>query len=648
MSTSHQQLLTLVAGGAKITAHRGVPAPTPSPAPARTLDAGVITRHAKANHSLLTPTLENLHKAALNKSPSRLHYILQQIDEKKLQAYFKATYQKQRLATLVTAMYFDEAEPAKAKLLLDIIKILVGYGMIRDNKFETEHVTKKRNSLKEKDKQDTLSKRWCDLNNNARDDSYSKALTMFPLFHNIAGLERYYKGALKEDRKLDALYKDTHDFLHTFDEKLPEQEFHHRLNRYLQNIRTRLNSSSFDSSSNLHGLSECYCNGSHEFDRCRNYRRQNLEELIVKDAKQQFNADDAFLLNYLSIGSGGLLQDFILIIKLILQGYKKINIVFLEPRLSNSALQIFSQLARFAAQNNVMLVLRNFQNIREFTRDYPAERFHLIHAIDLGSDAYTAFNDLMIAHSLLADDGKFYLAFHQYDFCFTKTECVLNKYHQREDKELTSSIMFHAAMLNEQKSVHYASLGQSTFFEWTQMISRLHGFQGQHIKLTITQPLKKDFWGTPEAGEVNDAFTQSNLQYFFQLFLPGKNIEVCVINENGIGRFLSNILEKKDSCDFMEATTTTKENFELIKQFCDHAQSSNTWHCCGKLSEPHLRKIEPIQFATQIPDTSVIRIMASYLGLFHLSPAHTQLGSIPVNDVAGIDSERQISLGNSA
>lgn len=77
-------------------------------------------------------------------------------------------------------------------------------------------------------------------------------------------------------------------------------------------------------------LSECSCQGTGAFHRFRSPRRNNLENAIVQRLVDS-RPDKNLPIHLLSMGSGGLMSDFLTLEKLVLAGFKKISIDCVDP-----------------------------------------------------------------------------------------------------------------------------------------------------------------------------------------------------------------------------------------------------------------------------------------------------------------------------
>lgn len=177
-------------------------------------------------------------------------------------------------------------------------------------------------------------------------------------------------------------------------------------------------------SQQLPDLGECAC-GNHDFDRKKNSRRQDAAARIVAAANDRFASKTR--LNYLSMGSGLLMQDFIICAMLLLDGYS-LCVRLIEPNCTQEdfmkAYKQFCFLQEFARGMGVQFEAESFPSINDYMKSHAKEQIHVGHAIDF--DVYThvekeAKQDLLKAHQMLSPQGFFYLAVGAIDLLFNKS-----------------------------------------------------------------------------------------------------------------------------------------------------------------------------------------------------------------------------------
>jgi hypothetical protein len=151
-------------------------------------------------------------------------------------------------------------------------------------------------------------------------------------------------------------------------------------------------------------LSECACS---YFNRKQGSRRNQLEIDILSQAKAQFPANTTEQINYLSMGVGEGLQDFILIGRLIKQGYRFVNVVLVDPHLRTQSIRQLKDLNLLATKYNVNLKIEHYDSIQNFSESCET-KFHLIIGIDFENIFKSnGFADVLYAHKLLDENGRF-------------------------------------------------------------------------------------------------------------------------------------------------------------------------------------------------------------------------------------------------
>lgn len=159
-------------------------------------------------------------------------------------------------------------------------------------------------------------------------------------------------------------------------------------------------------------LFECRCEDSHAFDRLRNPRRDRLENGIVQ---RLIETQPNQRVQLMSVGSGGLLSDFMILEKLILAGFKNIAIDCIDP--SEMDLDRLERVREFfRGYPDLFFEIAGFTSIDhlpEEKRDYSA-----VVAIDYDSlcgysipARFNALSDLMKARSRLSERGFLALGF---------------------------------------------------------------------------------------------------------------------------------------------------------------------------------------------------------------------------------------------
>ena len=162
-------------------------------------------------------------------------------------------------------------------------------------------------------------------------------------------------------------------------------------------------------------LHECICN-SGEFHRLKNSRRNALEDATVSRLSQT-QEDKSQPLLLLSMGSGGLMSDFITIEKLILAGFEDILIDCVDPlEIDPTSIERIRKF--FSTYPHAKVQIQAYKNVEEL----PQRAYSAVLAIDY--DILTSFSlehsfrgtaDLIKARRLLNDKGFIALGFSNED-----------------------------------------------------------------------------------------------------------------------------------------------------------------------------------------------------------------------------------------
>ncbi|MBA2651025.1 MAG: hypothetical protein H0U73_01950 [Tatlockia sp.] len=274
-------------------------------------------------------------------------------------------------------------------------------------------------------------------------------------------------------------------------------------------------------------LEECACTDGNAFNRYKNDRREQIENSIIQFAQNRFNKTSPTTINYLSLGSGYLLQDFFIIVKLMLEGYSVVvslvDPIYSKSVRANQALKQFEFLMLAATEMNLSVTIRSFPNIEEFNRSVNTPQ-DLVTAIDF-DDIYGAFNDLMLAQESLHSKGRMFLACKDENYIFSKDKCI-----QSPALDNNANILDNLP-LTQKNALNIAILSPTNFNVMPIISSLLIPYLSNHntvktINLVIPQGLV-----------INESFgsrlniSKNALTNFMNLFLPIEiNIEYIAGN----------------------------------------------------------------------------------------------------------------------
>jgi len=179
----------------------------------------------------------------------------------------------------------------------------------------------------------------------------------------------------------------------------------------------------------LPDLKECACINGSVFDRSQNNRRQLSEQYIVGSIQNDARFTGKKTVNYLSLGSGYLLQDFIICCMLLLQNYS-LCVRLIEPRCDHpdfekdfmKAFNQFCMLEFYARELGLQFTAEFFPTVLDYIQVHFQENIDVVSAIDFdaivsGFDEESKM-DALFAWQKLEKGGWFYLATCMYTWVF--------------------------------------------------------------------------------------------------------------------------------------------------------------------------------------------------------------------------------------
>ena len=169
-------------------------------------------------------------------------------------------------------------------------------------------------------------------------------------------------------------------------------------------------------------FTECACD-TQAFDRQKSPRRVRLENQIIADMKKS-KPDKDQPIHLLSMGCGGLLQDWIIMGRLFKAGYKNINIALVDPKIDAEK---FNQFTDFFKKLKIGYVrISSHVSVEQLKDQEPNMTFDAVIAIDFddflglqlikkGEYRYGC-EDIVTAQGMLRDSGRLYLGWGTEDF----------------------------------------------------------------------------------------------------------------------------------------------------------------------------------------------------------------------------------------
>lgn len=372
----------------------------------------------------------------------------------------------------------------------------------------------------------------------------------------------------------------------------------------------------------LPSLSECACTNHDNFNRLMNNRRETIESEIIEYVKTRFSNPSGQVINYLSLGSGGLLEDFIIITKLMLLGYSvNINIIgsgyiqYFKTRLGmtqaitrteylkriatestddkervyiekNTAFKQFEILMLAASESDVKVTIDTFESVDEFNNTIKTPQ-DLIAIIDHDNFYKHEFDNTIKAHKCLHPEGKMFLSFKKEDYTFSKTSCL------KKPVEQSAGDYIEALPIRSNDTLHIAVLnidglkGTLSTFVIPYIIKHS---AIKKIILTIPNPQTLNHSGRPEGVDnPNLNMTKECYQYFLSLFLPsGIELQLNYIaGHQDFKKLLPQLTHNQDLVicygrENAQGTKTLIEDLESLHTRFPNADFLCAMHALGK------------------------------------------------------------------
>lgn len=202
------------------------------------------------------------------------------------------------------------------------------------------------------------------------------------------------------------------------------------MHEHIHNIRSFIAENNGDEESGDSGsrlsfkplnLYECSCENTQAFHRLKHPRRNNVERAIVEQLVKN-HPDVSQPLHLISLGSGGLMADFITLEKLILAGFKNISLDCIDPQLDFEKIE---RIRKFFSEDVELSITIN--GYKSFDVLPKKEIYSAVLAVDFDSlTGYNSETSLSCAKALsqscrlLNETGFVALAFGQADVLYGK------------------------------------------------------------------------------------------------------------------------------------------------------------------------------------------------------------------------------------
>lgn len=251
---------------------------------------------------------------------------------------------------------------------------------------------------------------------------------------------------------------------------------------------------------------------------CRGYSRKHrkvLEGTLINEARARFDQDKT--LKYLSLGAGEFLQDFIIILNLIKEGFKSLDVSLIEPDSYKTPLAPREWLKKIAEENGVKLNINLYHSIDHY-KFCKNEDVHLINAIDF-ENIFKAevFEDVIETHKLLTPDGYFLFSFDEYKLGLTcsSVKVLVESDSSLPYKKICEDIA--KEKIFDKKNLNLALMRPELLMEqWLYLLPQLAEAGASELALTMIHPRKINYFGN-FLKEKNVSFNPENLNYFMRL-----------------------------------------------------------------------------------------------------------------------------------
>lgn len=246
--------------------------------------------------------------------------------------------------------------------------------------------------------------------------------------------------------------------------------------------------------------------------------RQGLEDKLVAETMSRYPSKQEQI-NYLSLEAGELLQDFIVVFKLLKAGYKHISIALVEPRLQVVNYVAFQNLYHIAKELGAELNIKHYLSIEHY-KSVKGNKLHVVNVMDF-KDIFknNVFNNVIETHKLLEDRGVFLFSYTKYKFILDKQG--LYPIDLPDEAQVLLEKM-NGSIPEKFFNCNIANISTKFNMElWVWLLPKLCATTLCNINLHMLAPRKCNYFGAA-TDEKNHGFNKDNLEYFLNLCLQGK------------------------------------------------------------------------------------------------------------------------------
>lgn len=234
-------------------------------------------------------------------------------------------------------------------------------------------------------------------------------------------------------------------------------------------------------------FSECACSVGGTFNRSDNDRRRNIENEIHNHMTKEFPPQLTPNIRYLSLGSGGLLQDFINIGKLIKSGYKSIECFLVDQRIDLLQVKLFwIYINNYAKMHGSTVEVNGLTHFDDLIKSFPDTRMDVISAIDF--ETLPESIDLILASRKILDTkGKLFVSYTRFDWIMDQSKLIdfRNVKEQGAISHIGKDILQKISTKNQDDLLNVTYIGSEYYTEGFQIVVHLiqSGFKKIHMKI---------------------------------------------------------------------------------------------------------------------------------------------------------------------
>lgn len=326
-------------------------------------------------------------------------------------------------------------------------------------------------------------------------------------------------------------------------------------------------------------FSECPCVRSGNFNRLKTTRRENIEKNMLETVTTSFPTETTNKLNYMSLGSGGLLQDIVNVGKLIKAGYKSISVNLITHKMDEIKNyqypneELFKAILKeYAKKYNVEIEVQEAFTIEEWTKKYPTAKMDVISAVDF-DDLLRKGNEKVIfsTQKTLSEKGTMFLSYDHTNYAIG-TEGI-KKIDFANQHDVISPIV----EVFKEESLKYLNKNKKTS---DQISITCHGIQSfSQFDCQVLGHIAKNGYENIHLNLISANSDMTTDQQFIEnmikLFNPNATVTVDVIqSENFYIQQAKNSEIKQDIYMnfnfFGRSEDDLKDKLKLFKQFSHH------------------------------------------------------------------------------